>query len=107
MKGCHSHLPPPKRKDETGRTNPFHRSISKQTSVYNCTLRNLSSQRVNEENRVCILDFFPLTDWIQNLIHMVSRPYTKFHLLNLSYRVHVLMNAYRGTANALAEKSTL
>ncbi|GBN08609.1 hypothetical protein AVEN_72667-1 [Araneus ventricosus] len=31
-----------------GRTNPFHRSISKQTSVYNSThfLRTLSSQKV-------------------------------------------------------------
>ncbi|GBN36127.1 hypothetical protein AVEN_151842-1 [Araneus ventricosus] len=36
-------------KGETGRTNPFHRSISKQTSVYNCNqiLRTLSSQRFN------------------------------------------------------------
>ncbi|GBN11412.1 hypothetical protein AVEN_114814-1 [Araneus ventricosus] len=35
-----------------GRTNPFHRSISKQTSVYNCTqiLRTLSSQRVKPDS---------------------------------------------------------
>ncbi|GBM67130.1 hypothetical protein AVEN_194994-1 [Araneus ventricosus] len=47
---CHSYLPPPvvRRRGGTGRTNPFHRSISKQTSVYSCiqSLRTLSSQRV-------------------------------------------------------------
>ncbi|GBN70558.1 hypothetical protein AVEN_44970-1 [Araneus ventricosus] len=51
MKGCHSYLPPSvvRRKRGTGRTNPFHRSISKQTSVCNCIqiLRTLSSQSVN------------------------------------------------------------
>ncbi|GBL56032.1 hypothetical protein AVEN_222585-1 [Araneus ventricosus] len=47
-KACRSHLPPPRRENEPERTNPFHRSISKQTSVYNCTqvLRYLSSRRV-------------------------------------------------------------
>ncbi|GBM85482.1 hypothetical protein AVEN_129609-1 [Araneus ventricosus] len=50
MKGLPFIYPPPvvRRKEGTGWTNPFHRSNSKQTSVYNCTqiLRSLSSQRV-------------------------------------------------------------